>query len=90
MTFKDEHQPSSGPKLALSVLTLAGLGYAIWLLNPLAQTGDLHAWFIIICSLIFYARLVISVFFFIKRKVSWFEGTFVGIFYGIVVAMFVF
>ncbi len=88
MTFKDANSPSLGAKLALAFLTLVGAIFAIMHVKFGFQAGFLHNWFLISCTLIFYVRLVISLFAFIKRRVSWFEGILVGILYGIMVAMF--
>jgi steroid 5-alpha reductase family enzyme len=43
---------------------------------------------LIACVLLFYIRLIISLFAFIRRKVSWFEGITVGTLYGIMLAGF--
>jgi steroid 5-alpha reductase family enzyme len=88
MAFKDGNTPSIGSKTTLSLFTLVGVTYALNHLMFGIPATFVHKWFLILCSFIFYIRLVISLFVFIKRKVNWFEGIAVGILYGIVVAMF--
>jgi len=88
MAFKDGNAPSLGAKLILGILTLVGVLFAIRQVKFGFQASFLHNWFLILCTLIFYVRLIISLFAFIKRRVSWFEGITVGILYGILVAMF--
>lgn len=88
MTFKDGNSPSTGAKLTLAILTLFGVISALRHVKFGFQAGFLHNWILISCILIFYVRLLISLFVFIKRKVGWVEGITVGILYGIMVAMF--
>jgi protein-S-isoprenylcysteine O-methyltransferase Ste14 len=88
MTYKDKPCPSLKSKLALAMLTLSGVVFAIWHLTDSYPKNPLQNWILILCTLIFYVRLVICLFVFIKRKVGWFEGITVGILYGIMVAMF--
>lgn len=88
MAYRDGRSPSISMKLTLSMLTLIGVIFAIEHLKPSFQTGDTHHLVLLSCILIFYVRLVLCLFTFIKRKVSWFEGISVGILYGIMVAMF--
>lgn len=88
MAFKDGNFPSMGSKLTLACLVLISLIYAIMHVTNESHSAPLHKWSLIVCTIIFYVRLVISLFVFIVRKVSWFEGITVGILYGIMVSMF--
>jgi steroid 5-alpha reductase family enzyme len=88
MAFKDANSPSLGAKLTLALLTLIGVIFALSHLIFGVQVSFLHNLFLIFCTLIFYIRLVVHLFAFIKRKISWFEGITVGTLYGIMVAMF--
>lgn len=88
MTFKDGNIPSNGAKLTLALFTLIGAVFAIKNLLFGFQDSQLHNGLLIVCTLIFFIRLVISLFVFIKRKVSWFEGILVGTLYGIMIVGF--
>jgi len=88
MTFKDGNSPSLGSKLTLAIFTLIGVIVAIRHVQFDFQDSSPHIWILVSCTLIFYVRLVISLFAFIKRRISWFEGIAVGILYGVVVAAF--
>ncbi len=86
MAFKDPHTPSIGAKLSLLILTLVGIILSILYLVQKSEFKII----ILICSLFFYIRLIWSLFVFVKRKVSWFEGISVGILYGLLVFAFMF
>ncbi len=88
MTFKDGNIPSNGAKLTLALFTFIGAVFAIKNLLFGFQDSQLHNGLLIVCTLIFFIRLVISLFVFIKRKVSWFEGILVGSLYGIMIVGF--
>ncbi len=88
MAFKDGNAPSSGPKSALAGGTLVGAILALGLAKSYVQVDVFHGVLLIACTLIFYIRLLISLFIYIKRRVSWFEGVLVGGLYGLVIAMF--
>ena len=88
MAFKDGNSPSTGPKLSLGMLTLLGVIFSIRHVEFGFQPVSVHNGFLIACALIFWIRLAVSLFAFIKRKVSWFEGIVVGVLYGILVAGF--
>ncbi len=82
MAFKDGNSPSLGSKSALALLTLVGVIIGIRQIEFGADFNSFHNWSLIGCAVIFWFRLVWSLFGFIKRKVSWFEGIAVGIGYG--------
>jgi protein-S-isoprenylcysteine O-methyltransferase Ste14 len=82
MAFKDGNSPSLGSKLALVFLTFVGLVLGIRQIIVSPDTYVFHNWSLIGCVIIFWARLTWSLFAYIKRKVSWFEGIAVGIGYG--------
>lgn len=88
MAYRDGNSPSTATKLSLSIFTLAGVIYATIHLRPDNQANFVHSLVLLTCIWIFYVRLVICLFTFIKRKVSWFEGISVGILYGVMVAMY--
>ena len=88
MAYKDGNSPSVGAKLTLALLTLIGVIFALRHVKLGFQAEFLHNWILISCTLIFYVRLIICLFTFIRRRVGWFEGITVGILYGIMVAMF--
>lgn len=86
MAFHDEHSPSIPAKVVLSAGVLAGSvlstvlmsGYADGL-SDLLKHGRVqgNSWRQIImlsCSLVYFIRLTIGLFVFLKRKIGWFEG----------------
>lgn len=88
MAYKDKHHPSLKAKLALAFPTFLGIVFAIRNLTDSHQINSIVNWILISCIIIFYIRLVICLFVFIQRRVSWFEGITVGLLYGIMVTMF--
>lgn len=88
MAYRDGCSPSISTKLTLSILTLIGVIFATLHLKPDSGVMSTHCLVLLLCIFLFYVRLVVCLFTFIKRKVSWFEGVSVGILYGIMVAMF--
>jgi protein-S-isoprenylcysteine O-methyltransferase Ste14 len=86
MAFHDEHSPSIPAKVVLSAGVLAGSvlstvlmsGYADGL-SDLLKHGRVqgNSWRQIImlsCSLVYFIRLTIGLFVFLKRKIGWLEG----------------
>jgi protein-S-isoprenylcysteine O-methyltransferase Ste14 len=86
MAFHDEHSPSIPAKVVLSAGVLAGTLLAAILMSGYADgLSDLlkyervqgNSWrqiIILSCSLVYFIRLIIGLFVFLNRKISWFEG----------------
>lgn len=86
MIFIDEHSPSIPAKILMSTGVLAGTltatalttGYSDGLINLLnfeKVEGNIYrqaAMFI--CCFIYYIRFTMGLFFFMQRRISWFEG----------------
>jgi steroid 5-alpha reductase family enzyme len=88
MAYNNGNAPSIGSKLSLLVLTLFGVVFGTIYLTGNSRAETVHYYLLLSCTVIFFVRLFISVFVFIKRKVSWFEGISVGILYGLMVSLF--
>ena len=101
MAFQDEHAPSYPAKVVLCAGVLAGTllaavltsGYADWLSDLLkyerVQGNSWRQIIILFCSLLYFVRLVIGMFVFLKRKISWFEGGLVSFLFFIMFYLFV-
>jgi len=93
MAFKDEHAPSIPVKVLLSASILTGIllsaaltsGYSDFkfnLFNYEHITGNTYRQIMILsCCLIYFFRFTICIFIFLKRKISWLEGSLVSILY---------
>jgi len=91
MIFLDEHSPSIPAKVLLSISILAGTitatiltsGYSDWLvdfLNFEKIEGNIYRQIVIfICCLTYFIRFAIGMFFFVQRKINWFEGSLVSV-----------
>jgi steroid 5-alpha reductase family enzyme len=90
MAYKDGHAPSLGAKLMLVTFTLIGVILSTELLFANKQVDSFYIMALLSCSVIFYTRLVLCLFLFVKRKVSWFEGFSVGALYGFLIYLFSF
>jgi protein-S-isoprenylcysteine O-methyltransferase Ste14 len=88
MAYNDVHAPSFGAKLMLVSLTLLGFISSIAFLFVNNQIESLCRILLLSCSIVFYIRLVICLFVFVKRKVGWLEGCAVGALYGFLIYMF--
>ncbi len=86
MIFLDEHSPSIIAKILMSMSVLAGAltaatlttGYSDWfmdILNFEKVEGNIYRQIVMFfCCFIYFTRFTISLFVFIQRKISWFEG----------------
>jgi protein-S-isoprenylcysteine O-methyltransferase Ste14 len=86
MAFHDEHSPSIPAKVVIPAGVLAGtLLPAILMSGYVDGLSDLlkyervqgNSWrqiIILSCSLVYFIRLIIGLFVFLNRKISWFEG----------------
>ncbi len=88
MSYHDGYASSIGSKTALLLLTLAGVLFSLPILSKNGQLVSSHSVLLLACVTVFYLRLAICLLVFVKRKVSWIEGSAVGILYGILVYMF--
>ena len=88
MSYHDEYASSIGSKTALLLLTLAGVLLSFSAITKSGQLVSFHSVLLLACVTVFYLRLAIYLSVFVKRKVSWIEGSAVGILYGILVYMF--
>jgi steroid 5-alpha reductase family enzyme len=88
MAYKDGLAPSVGAKVLLVLLTLLGVTFSSSFLLQNNQIDFLHKVLLLFCLIVFYIRLVICLFLFVKRKVSWFEASAVGALYGFLVYIF--
>jgi protein-S-isoprenylcysteine O-methyltransferase Ste14 len=101
MAFQDEHAPSLPAKVVLCAGVLAGTllaatltsGHADWLSDLLkyerVQGNSWRQIIILLCSLLYFVRLIIGMFVFLKRKISWFEGGLVSFLFFIMFYLFV-
>ena len=100
MSFQDEHSPSIPAKVVLSAGVLAGAllsallmsGYAEWLsdlLNFRRVQGNSWRQIIILgYFLVYFIRLIIGLFVFLNRKISWFEAGLVSFLFFIMFYLF--
>ena len=91
MIFKDQYNVSFGPKLAFSSCMLATVAISIWLmfagltysdtgLKPYQISGDFTRRVLIaLCLIIYFIRLQITVWVFLKRKWAWLEAIIISI-----------
>jgi len=91
MAFQDEHSPSITVKVLLSASILGGIfvsvalssGYSELLIDLFryeTESGNTYRQMIMAsCSLLYFIRFTICMFIFLKRKISWFEGSLVSV-----------
>jgi protein-S-isoprenylcysteine O-methyltransferase Ste14 len=90
MAYQDRQSPSLGSKLMLVSLTLLGVIFSTTFLYANDKVDSTCCILLFFCSSVFYIRLVVCLFLFVKRKVSWVEGCAVGTLYGFLIYMFSF
>ncbi len=90
MAFQDEHSPSITVKVLLCASILGGIfvsmaissGYSELLVDLFRyekDPGNIYRQILMAsCSLIYFIRFTICMFIFLKRKISWFEGSLVS------------
>lgn len=86
MIFLEEHSPSIPAKLCMSFGVLAGIvtatslttGYPAWIMSMLGlEKVDGNGYrqvAMFLCCLLYFSRFTATLFFFMQRKVSWFEA----------------
>jgi protein-S-isoprenylcysteine O-methyltransferase Ste14 len=90
VAFQDEHLPSIPAKVLLSASILAGImvsaaltsGYPDWLIllfkYEKGSGNSARQLLILSCGLIYFVRFTLCMFIFLKRNISWFEGSLVS------------
>ena len=101
MIFLNEHSPSIPAKVLMSIGVLAGTltatalttGYSEWFMSVLnfekVEGNICRQIVMLICCFIYFLRFSIGLFFFMQRKISWFEGGLVTVLFFLMFYTFV-